>query len=321
MVTNGPHGPERLEPSTLTRALALGLLIVILDFWLVRHAGFGISNAGRLAFLVAATGLLIRAVEWVLRKNEAEALADWGRETVRKLLTTRVIAFLWAAAVFVTLTYSSVEVVGESTAETGDASISPVGSTEVSKAAFGPDLRPAHFHFVATSPFGRPYRVDSPGYISASFPVYPFTGLRVSLGKDLLPSPSVLFRPSPGVLVFLRTEGSRIRISQLRGTKRDSIAGGSGASSFLLGREQAIPAAMIQDWQLSLAGLAGDETYGPTLLGWKRPVILAPAVPLAPGATLLAEVFSQAGNPAGSAEVVLGTDKLIDVEIPEVQTQ
>jgi hypothetical protein len=316
----GEQGTELPEPSALPRALALGFLVIILDLWLSQHAGFGFSNTAAFGTIVAAVGLLPNALEWVLRKKDIDEFADRFHDAIRKLLNTKVVVLLWAVALFLMLAYSSVEIVGESTADTGTASISLVGSSNKTKETFGPELKPAQFHFVATSPFGERYRIEAPGYVSASFTVYPINSLRVSLGKDLLPSPSVLFRPSPGVMAFLRTEGSRVRISIRRGARTDSIAGGSGAKSFLVGRSQTITADMLQDWQLELAPMITDETYGPTLLGWKKPVLLTPAAPLSPGASLVAEVFSQAGALAGSADVVLGTDKLVDVEISEVRT-
>jgi hypothetical protein len=71
---------------------------------------------------------------------------------------------------------------------------------------------------------------------------------------------------------------------------------------------------MLQDWQLELGGVI-SEASAETLLAWKRPLNLSIATPFVPGTSLVAEVFSQGGNLVGRADVVLHTERLVDVEI------
>jgi hypothetical protein len=72
---------------------------------------------------------------------------------------------------------------------------------------------------------------------------------------------------------------------------------------------------MLQDWLLELGGVI-NEGSAETLLAWKHPLNLRIPSPFVPGTSLVAEVFSQGGNRVGLADVVLHTERLVDVEIP-----
>jgi hypothetical protein len=312
------RSPET-DSGIVLRAIAVALLFILGYLWLEQHGGLESARAGWLATVGAAVGIGSAVLERILQTRERDRIAVHVRTFLRALLSVEAVAILWAIAGLLILTRSSVEVVGESPEDTGIATIIPIAGVDSTKQSFSSGLKPARFTWLATSPFGKRYGVDVPGYVRGSFIVYPIGGLRLTLGKDLQPSPSALFRPDATVLSYLKSSGGRIRISVRRGSRVDSIAGGQGGTSFLLGRPQAIPADMLQDWQLALGG-PNNPTFGETLLAWKHPQYLDVSTRFAPGTVLIAEVFSQGGNVVGKAEVVLRNERLVDVEIaPEQQ--
>jgi hypothetical protein len=303
------------DASVVPQALSLAILAVIADLWLEQHAGVSSSHTGSLATIITAIGLGPAVLEQLLKKRERSEIVVWIRKMLRAVLKTEIVAALWAIGLVVMLTRSSVEVVGGSPEDSGTVAVTPAAASAGTPISFGPKLEPARFTWMATNPFGRRYTVDVPGYVSASFVLFPIAGLRITLGKDLQPSPSVLFRPDPVVLSYLKSGGSRIRISVRHGAGLDSIAGGRGAQSFLLGNAHVIPSEMLQDWLLELGGVI-NEGSAETLLAWKHPLNLRIPSPFVPGTSLVAEVFSQGGNRVGLADVVLHTERLVDVEIP-----
>jgi hypothetical protein len=308
---NGDARTARLVPLVVS----LAVLAVLVELWLEQHANVSIAQPGYFAAIVAAVAIGFKVADYLLGKGATEGATTRVQSAVRALISVESVGILWVAAALLMLTRSSIEIVGDSPAESGHVTATPAYIATGRDADFGPDLKAARFPWVETSPFGRRYSISADGYVSASFVVYPITGLRLVLDKDLVPSPSVLFRPDPSAFGTLGSSGSRIKVSMVRGTTLDSIAGGVGAASFLLGRAQPIPAEMLQDWQLELATFKGDVAPD-AMLGWRHPILLASHVNLQPGAKLVAEVFSRGNNCAGRAEVVLHTEKLIDVEIP-----
>jgi hypothetical protein len=303
------------DASVLPQALAVAVLAVLANLWLEQHAGFSASRTESLATIITSISLGPVVLEKFLKKAELDEIAARIGKMLRAVLKTEIVVALWAIGLVVMLTRSSVEVVGGSPEDSGTVAVTPAAASAGTPISFGPKLEPARFTWVATNPFGRRYTVDAPGYVSASFVLFPVTGLRITLGKDLQPSPSVLFRPDPVVLSYLESVGSRIRISVRHGAGLDSIAGGRGAQSFLLGSAHVIPSEMLQDWQLELGGVINQTSAG-TLLAWKHPLNLRIPSPFVPGTSLVAEVFSQGGNRVGLADVVLHTERLVDVEIP-----
>ncbi len=97
---------------------------------------------------------------------------------------------------------------------------------------------------VFTSPFGRVYRLKVEGYVGTTVKVYPFAGKQVVPEKDLRPSPSVLFRPPPGILSksFEVKVGNKVALSLSK----------YGCKAMLLGSEHKVPSSLLADWNLEL---------------------------------------------------------------------
>jgi hypothetical protein len=313
----GADTPVETAASTATdtillRVLALGALVVLMDLWLEQHGTISASHPGFLVTVFSALALGSKVLDRLLEKAEQNRLEAVVRGSLRVAVSNQVLFVAWGAALALMLTRSSVEVVPELPGDRGSATIGVGPDSQT--LSVGPDLKPARFPMVSTNPFGRRYTVSAPGYVTGSFMVYPVAGLHVTLGRELLPSPSALFRPDVEVLSYLKSDGAWLKISIRRGDKLDSIAGSRSPKSALLGRAQQVPADMLQDWQLELAPNT-PAAAAEAMLAWKHPVPLTSATALAPGSALVAEVFSQGRKCVGRADVVLHTEKLVDVEI------
>ena len=293
------------------RAAALFILVAAAYLWAARHLGIGSGGEAWLAPIGAGAAVASSVVGRVLGKR-AGGLVERLDGLLVVALSTPVLATSYVLFALVVSTCSSVTVTGASPDERGRAALAPADGRDSSSAAFGPDLKPARFFARPTGPFGRLYRVSAPGYVARTFEVYPVVGLSVELGKDLLPSPAVLFRPPPDALASLEQAGAEFVVDKAVGKGWRRVARGTGASAFLLGSEQAVPPGLVGDWSLELQAL-GEAPSGSTLLRWKRAVVLTPSEPLAPGDRLRAQVFTRRPALAASAEITLRNDRLTDV--------
>lgn len=202
-------------PPVLRRLTALLVLLVILDLWSTHHLGFGLT--GWSAPVAAATGTVLA----LLAKPFKEELSHLGKQLVvlaERLLSTPVLAGAYLSVFLLISTCSSITVIGAAPGDRDRVTIAPADapSDTVTK-EYGPDLRPARFTAVRTSPFGRPYSINAPGYVPSVVTVRPLAGLIARLGKDISASPAVLFRPHHDALNSLKLGGA-FRVYHLSST-------------------------------------------------------------------------------------------------------
>lgn len=307
--------PAAPAPS-LPRILALFLLLLLLNFWSGRHIGVSVVDQGWLAPAITLVLALAKLMDGAFRKEWPFKTERLG-ELLNQAAAVRVLVPAYAVTIVLMATCSSVTVIGASTAETGRVTLCPAEHPGCNRSKeLGADLAPAQFRGVLTNPFGRTVRVDAPGYLPATFELFPVTGLTVRLGRDMPPAPAVLFRPPPSALGSLADPAARFRV-ELVGSRTQGVEG-QGASAFLVGEDEPVPADVRAYWSLELQQLR-DPDPAATLLKWMRPAVLAPPAPLAPGARLKAVVISRVGDTVAVASVKLPGGRFVDVPMAEVR--
>jgi hypothetical protein len=298
-------------------AILLAALIVTLNAWTTRHLGWGLENAFGITSLAAGLGLAATLGEKLLPEDERGAL----RISLARVPLT-VIAVLWIVFGVIAATRSSVVVFTDSKERSlSNATITlmrvdtpaPIPAT----ARTSKD-EPIRFE-VPTSPFGRAYWLKVPGYLRQVIEVHPLTGLLVVPDRDLRVSPSVLFRPPPSALQELSPgSGGKFQILEISNKSLQPLAVSCQKSSFLLGREQEIPAGWPELWKLELdvSGVTTVQSMtAATLLGWHHYTPLQPPRDLTPETLLEARVISGGNAIIARARVRLRTEPLIDVPL------
>lgn len=299
---------------TFTSAVALLAFIIAADLWLTHHFDVGFNNPAVFAGVIAAASGGLTFLKWVLDSREQEGIAESVRGVARFVLSANVLVPLYAAGAIAALTVSTVRVVADTPGAIDDVTLTPLdkppGETRGS-----PDGL-VRFTLV-TTPFGRPVRVSVPGFVPTTFTVYPLGGLTLRLGQDVPVAPSVLFRPDKQALLTLRNDGT-FRAWIVSGADSALIAETSAvATSYLLGRRVSIPGSLLEDWRLELAcDTAFVRNFA--LLAWKRATVLHGRGPTPnPGDVVRAEVRAPSGKRVAATEVVLGSEPLIDILVPD----
>ena len=297
------------------RAVLFLLWLVGANYWLSRHFGVGWDDP-RITIGLAALGLgfgMFEVAGWDLKK--------WGiNRLVRWLIQIPVLVVLYAALAIAASVWSSVILLNDPSGDSLRATLTPAdraGAASRQEDNASNRKEPVRFLAVATTPLGRPYRLDVKGYLSQTFQVSPIFGVTLS-PRDLRVSPSVLFRPPPGAKVAMA--GFKIWLEE---DPKKVLAEGKKAepTSILLGSEQPIPPALLESWRLeAMAQGYPDKVLAQVLTFWKTPTIRAPSAPLEPGSRIVAMVYNATDEPLATAHWRLTDERLQDVPMTPVES-
>jgi len=315
--------PGREMDHLIWRIAALVVILASADLWLAYHVGVGTDNTAVLSVAVMALMGAAKLVGKLPDPQQQKHVADSLRAFFRPVLWTPVLMVLAIIGLVVVLTLTSVTVVPRTEGTPVHACITPVTGKEATEFSTDGSGKLARA-LVATSPFGRPFRLEVDGYLPAIIRVYPIIGTVVRPSNDLRRSPSILFRPPWSVFSSL-LNGGTIRILEGSSAPRKLIAeAGDYRGSFLLGDAKGIPTSLRSQWQLELAAAnLRPKDAAATLLDWSqfKRLTLDPNVMLVPGATLEAEIRTRADKPVARVVVTVGNEELVDVPLLEVEDE
>lgn len=308
-------------PSILPRLIVLAVAVALGQLWVKRHLGWGSETPWIAAVLFVLT-YADKALDKVLSKDRKAALEEQFRKVAEPVLVGRFPMLMCGVAVLLALLYSSITMIPDNDGPASGGKLSTRLATVDGAVLDEQQLQPkksTRFVPLRTSPFGRPYRLTVDGYLPETVNVYPVIGLNVTPDRDLRRSPSVLFRPSLDGVQTLASEGTFTLVWRQTGGSPSVplVPPQSGQrGSFLVGRDQPIPATASASWRLELTSAAvQDPILSRMIQAWSRYKHVVPTTQLAPGMALVAEIKSRTEKTVERAEVVLGTDALIDVPL------
>ncbi len=317
--------PVDARRGILARAVLLAALVIGANLWTTHHLGWGLEEPFGLAGLSGGVAIVTALLEKWVHTGEKEVL-----EIPLAAIPFWLLLLAYFACGIIAATRSSVMVLNDTPGTPLEVTL-----RRADTGAVLPPVRPGKpdelvRYPVPTSPFGRPYRVKVAGYMEQTFEVYPLAGVTISPRRDLRVSPSVLFRPPAAALAELDPKSSAIFQVLVAGSPPRQLAVDScHASSFLVGREQEVPAAWPDLWKLETESLGFGDTdrdSAKTRLAWMRFTPLNPNQEIEPNLTLEARVITRAKKIIARARVKLREEKLVDVPMfeedpsPSVQT-
>jgi hypothetical protein len=312
------------DTGLLWRIVALIVLIAIADLWTFHHLGLGIRSLVVPAGLAAALGVAVKFANWIYGeapvKSALQPVRERGTRLLNLLITRGTLAGSGVLLFSAMLTISSVTMVSEGDNDTSQVSVTALDAPTKTRSASLGGARQIERFVVATTPFGRLFRVEAAGYMAETFAVFPPVGRHVRLGSDLRVLPPILFRPNADGLGHLE-DGAVLRVLRLGAAEPEVLVEDTGhAGSFMLGRARAIPPAMIDDWKNELVAMtAPDALIADMVLKWKSPRRLAAQRALALGDNLRAELWIH-DTLVGRGDVILAGESLIDVRMEGVVT-
>jgi hypothetical protein len=324
-------GAAAATPSTAPAGRVFAVLAVLSlgALWLQHHIGFEFKDLGVVALAGAVWGGIGELADLLGEESGVRKFTETVfRAPLRQLLfflARPVPLYIGTGLLALAMvTISSVTVRSEVPGEQSAVSLSSLDETGVPrKSTMNPDQPVVRFRPVLTSPFGRLYRVDAEGYVPAQLTVFPFVGREVLLGRDLVTSPSVLFRPFAEGIVALR-DGGVFSVKRVVGGKEEQLVTDSdsgSAAAFLIGRPKPVSDAMLVFWNLeATASRAPDAIKAQLLLLWRTPKQLAMRGELSPRDCLVGEI--RLHNRLRARGVVsLAGSSFVDVLMQDVDSQ
>jgi hypothetical protein len=323
-----PPGADegRVEaPVHVGRTVVLLGLIAISILWLQHLLGFQLEKLGWVAGAATLWALMVAVAEVVDEKKSLGRLTDSVKQGTRWLfarlsrpIPLAVVGFLLALLMAM---ISSVTVRAENPNDNSVVSLAAIGKDSSSRVDTLSREKPTvRFGPLLTTPFGRYYTIRARGFVPSQLAVYPLTGRDVVLGRDLAPSPSVLFRPFAEGFVALE-DGGVFRVSRVRDGRAEQLASFTSrdsAASFLLGEPRPISDALLALWTTeAAAGGAPERARAQFLIAWRRPKRVAIRGELAPRDCLVAEIRLQ-DKLKSLAVVQLTSSALVDVLMQDV---
>jgi hypothetical protein len=316
------------DPAQARRVVAVLAVLSLGALWLQHHLGFDFKDLG----IVALTGAVWGGIGQLANLFDEQSGIGKLAENIFKaplraglLFLAQPIALYCLAGLLALMmtTLSSVTIRSDVPGEHATISLATLdepGSPETQ--TMRADQPVVHFRPVLTSPFGRLYQLDAEGYVPAQLTVFPFVGRQVLLGRDLVPSPSVLFRPFAEGIAALE-DGAVFSVKRVRGGKEEQLIAESdsgSASAFLLGRPKPISDAMMMFWNLeATASQAPDAIKARLVMLWRSPHQLPMQGELAPHDCLVAEIRLHDKLKA-RAVALLGDESFADVLMQDVDT-
>ncbi len=287
------------DPGQARRVVAVLAVLSLGGLWLQHHLGFDFKDLGIVALTGAVWGGMGQLAELFDEQSGIGKLADNVfkaplRAGLLFLAQPIVLYCLTGLLALVMATLSSVTIRSDVPGERAMVSLTTLDEPGSPRTrTMSADQPVVRFRPVLTSPFGRLYQVDAEGYVPAQLTVFPFVGRQVLLGRDLVASPSVLFRPFAEAISALE-DGAVFSVTRVRGGKQEQLvadADSGSASAFLLGRPKPISDAMMMFWNLeATASQAPEAVKAKLVMLWRSPKQVKMQSELAPHDCLVAEI-------------------------------
>ncbi len=281
MATTMPDNKQNNEESPhsggslLIRVVLLAVWVAMIDLWLARHFRSG-ASANELSMLLGVPlGSLwcVGVFDFLLGKEKRLSFVDSIKAYVRQFLKTHlkggVIAVLYIGTILLAATYTtvSIDATGDgqkqyilSSLAFPDKSIT--GQTAVDK------VRDIHLW---VNPFAPEYRLSIEGFLSGNIRVKPFFGTLVVPGRDLVATPTVLFRPDFTSSLILAS-GGWFQLYQKEGDSFVMLAEEQGTHAWYLGPRRNQPGELHSDWRLEMAELGlGKKESAILMRRWRNP--------------------------------------------------
>lgn len=292
-------GTSAPDPGLARRVVAVLAVLSLAALWLQHHIGFEFKDLGIVALAGAVWGGIGQLAEvfdekWGIGKLARNIFKAPLRASLLFLAEPVPLYCFIGLLAFVMATLSSVTVRSDVPGEQATISLATLDEAGTPRTqAMTADQPVVRFRPVLTSPFGRLYKIDAEGYVPTQLSVFPFVGRQVLLGRDLVASPSVLFRPFAEGIAALE-DGAVFSVKRVRGGKEEQIVvdtDSGTASAFLLGRPKPISDAMMMFWNLeATASQAPEPIKAKFLLLWRSPKQVTMRGELAPHDCLVAEI-------------------------------
>lgn len=295
------------------RVVLLTALLFGLNAWTFTHLGAGLQD---FALVNGILGFFAIVLGWI-DERDAGSLRASIKGILTRAVEGPVLLALYVAALIGTSLVSSVTVIADGHGGSTTLHLTAEGSERCGSCAGesldGPGGVVRYVRF--TNPFGRSFFLEASGYQRKSVALFPWTGTKISLARDLVQLPTIVVRIPPQLHTSLA--GGKVVVEFGPPHGPGEIPTQAGRASIQLGPAAAITDVLRREWRSELRALSTvqDDTREKFFRSWLNP-IRDEALPLpVPGQRLPIRFLTQADRDVGGYELVVGRGALQDVAL------
>lgn len=268
-------GKQQLRSSLLIRVVFLAVWVALVDLWLARHFRIGISVKDLSMLFGVPLGSLISVgvIDFLLGKDKRESFLESVKKYCRNFITTHVnggfIAVLYVGGALFAATYTTVSIDATRDAPR-DFVLTSLAFPDKQEEGTTSTEKISDIH-MWVNPFAPDHLLSVKGYLPKTIQIKPFFGALVVPNRDLVATPTILFRPDFKGSFILRS-GGWFQLYHKTDKGFAMIAEDQGYNAWYLGPRRNQPRELWNDWQLEMAALGIKKQATAMLMRlWRQP--------------------------------------------------
>lgn len=269
------RGKQQLRSSLLIRVVFLAVWVALVDLWLARHFRIGISLKDLSMLLGVPLGSLfsVGVIDFLLGKDKRESflesIMNYGRNFVTTHANGSFIAVLYVGGALFASLYTTVSI---DVTKSGprDFVLTSLAFPEKQKEGTTSPEKISDTH-MWINPFAPEHQLSVKGYLPRTIQLKPFLGALVVPDRDLIATPTILFRPDFKGSFILRS-GGWFQLYRKTDDGFARITEEQGYNAWYLGPRRNQPRELWNDWQLEMAALGiKKQTTAMLMRLWRQP--------------------------------------------------
>ena len=241
----------------------LAFWVAMVDLWLKRHYGSGtsINDISKLVGIPLGGLLSVGVVDFLLGKDKRESIGQTIKAYFRQIINThlngRVLTLLYLGSVVLAATHSTISIGPVKGGKDTEIVLTPIGASSSAVKDKLDSTKVTDFH-LWINPFATLYELSVSGYLPAVVSIRPFFGTTVIPERDLIQSPTVLFRPPSIGFEILGSDG-RFELYLKTNSGFSNIANDKGKHAWYFGPRRNQPGGLRYEWQIEAKALGLSE--------------------------------------------------------------
>ena len=298
--------------SLVMRVMMLILFIFLINLWITFH----LDN--KVIHYVITDGILVLIpigsfIIKFLTNKDNDQFKKMSRSALFLLLRPSTLIILYSLFIVIILFVSSVTVCSDGIPDRMKVSLIPI------KQSIRDDQKATELYSTdgvlrftrITTPFGRHFYLRVKGYARYSFNLYPLTGKRISVSKDLIFIPSIIIRVPVSNIMHLSMGNIVIKCN---GNEIALIKTNKNNGSIMISSENMIPDEFIEKWKMELqVDSIGDDAATRIMSKWRLPIFVQPREDILPNSILEATFYIVKDRPLSKAKLIVGSEKIQDI--------
>ncbi len=262
--------PKNKDASpVLINIILVALWALIVDFWVTRH--FGSTNVLVLFSLPLSISVFQRVVEFFIEPQKKESFQKEFRSMLKRILDWRVIGILYLLSFAFAMNFTSLHITPFVDSNSNQISLSELDTNKTIETVQTKADKPVRF-LLRINPFATHYKLSVTGYLDKVVNLPPFIGTTIVPSQDLVPLPTLLYRPTGQSNKLLTNNGWFELYSKHSDGTFHLLSEQQGKLAWFSGPRRQQLNSLHNEWRLELsANTVKPRAAAILMLRWRNP--------------------------------------------------